>query len=243
MDAGNALFPQQLATATEGRVIVDAMGAMGYDAMAVGAMDAVRGLDVLLARRDEAAFPFLSANLVDATRGEPLFAPHATVERGELAIGLIGLTEGSILQWPGVAERAQALDPVEAARRYVGELRDRVGVLVVLSNLGLERDEELARTVPGIDVIVGARSAQLMQEPLAIGGTLIVQQGYRGEWLGRLQVRYDDAGEVAEATAGFVALTEHYADDSEVAALVDAYRAEVSGPVGESTAPIVPPAP
>jgi len=50
LDAGNALLGAWVSLASEGRVTIEAMNAMGYDAMGVGMMEGIRGLDVLLAR-------------------------------------------------------------------------------------------------------------------------------------------------------------------------------------------------
>jgi len=221
---------------SDGRVIVEAMNAMGYDAMAVGALDALKGLDVLLARRDEAEFPFLSANLVSAQDETLLFDPYVIIERDGRRFGIMGLTDADIMSYPGVGDQVRVIDPIEVTKAWVDALRPQVDVLIVLSHLGFEYDQVLAESVDGIDIIVGGYSRRTMQEPLERNGTLIVQQGYRGEWLGRLQVRYDRNGTILEATEEMIALDDTYADDPEVAAIVDRYRALYPTPTLPPTA-------
>jgi len=230
LDAGSALFPQWVALLSEGRVIVEGMNAMGYDAMAVGAMDGVKGLDVLLARRDEARFPFLSANLVYAGDGEHVVDPYTIIQRDGLTIGIIGLTDEGILRGPGMSDAVQVLDPVDTARQYAGELRERVDILIVLSYLGLEGDRAVPEAVPEVDIIVGGASSRLMTEPERVGDTLIVHQGYLGEWLGRLHVIYDGAGRIIEARAGYITLDDRFADDPDMEALVARYRLQYPTP-------------
>ena len=55
--------------------VVEAMNRIGYDAMAIGNHDFNFGLEVLRRAREQADFPFLSANTVNALTGEPAFPP------------------------------------------------------------------------------------------------------------------------------------------------------------------------
>ena len=63
LDCGDIIQGTAASFQTRGGIMATAMNAMGYDAMGVGMMEGIRGLDVLLARAEEAAFPILSANL------------------------------------------------------------------------------------------------------------------------------------------------------------------------------------
>ncbi len=224
LDAGAAILGQWVSVMSDGRVMVEAMNAMGYDAMAVGALDALKGLDVLQERASEAEFPFLSANLIGAEDESLLFEPYTIIQRDDRRFGIIGLTDSDILAYPGVGEKVQVLDPIEITRSWVDALRPQVDVLIVLSHLGLEYDQLLADSVDGIDIIVGGYSRRVMQEPVERSGTLIVQQGYRGEWLGRLETHYDQDGTILEATEEMIVLDDQYPDDPEVAAIVERYR-------------------
>jgi 2',3'-cyclic-nucleotide 2'-phosphodiesterase (5'-nucleotidase family) len=53
---------------------------------------------------------------------------------------------------------------------------------------------------------------------------VIVQAGYDGEWLGRLDVAFDVAGQVVNPRVEIVTLGPEIADDPALAALVAAYR-------------------
>ncbi len=224
LDAGNALLGAWVSLASEGRVTIEAMNAMGYDAMGVGMMEGVQGLDVLLARREEAAFPILSANLAYLADEKLVLEPYAVVERDGVRYGILGLTDPSFVQGSELEGSVVVRDATESAAHYVPDLQTQADVIIVLSTLGSEADQALAMAVPGIDVIVGANSSVLMQEPVRAGSSLIVQQGYLGEWLGLAHVRYDAEGNVTEATAQSFALTPDYADDPAVAEIVARYK-------------------
>lgn len=224
LDAGSSLLGAWVSLASDGKITVEAMNAMGYDAMGIGLMDGIKGLDVLLARRDEAAFPVLSANLVYVDGEALVLEPYAVVVRDGVRFGLLGLTDAEFAQGPGLATAVTVRDATAAAAEYVPAVRALADVVIVLSSLGNEADQALAAAVPGIDVIVGSKSAILMQEPERVGDTLIVQQGYLGEWLGVLHARYGADGSLEEATVRAQALGPVYADDPALAALVAKYK-------------------
>ncbi len=221
LDAGNTLFGQMLALQSEGRVIVEAMNAMGYDAMAVGPLDLAKGVDVLLARAKEARFPILSANLVGLSDGQPLLDPYTILERDGVRYGVLGVSDPDVMNSPGVGEVAKVLDPVETVRRYLPEVQAQSDVVIVLSHLGLEEDKALAAQVPGVQVIVGGRSRLLVQPAEVVGGAVIVQMGYDGEWLGRLDVAFDAEGRPVAPQVEIVDLGPSVADDPDLKKIVD----------------------
>jgi len=223
LDAGGSLFGTWVSLKSGGKVIVESMNLMGYDALTIGRMDLAMGLKTLQALEQIAKFPFLSANLVSLQSQEPIFEPYALLEREGVRIGIIGLSEPEVMQVGDVRDQARLLDPIEVAKRYVQELRSKVDVLVVLSHLGLDEDKALASAVPGIDVIVGGRTRRLMRKPEIVGGTVIVQQGYRGEWLGLLKIVMEK-GAVVQATEEILTLGPSYGDDRQVAELVAKYK-------------------
>jgi len=223
LDAGSALFGQTLANDSEGRVIIEAMNALGYDAMTVGAMDIMRGLPALQARAKEARFPLLSCNIVNPKDGKPVFAPYTVVQRGSTRFGILGVSEPDVAQAANAAGTVQVLSPVEAVLRYLPELRAKSDIVILLSHLGLTFDKSIAGNLPGIDVIVGGQSRDLLQAPEVAGNTLIVQAGYDGEWLGRLDVTITAQGPL-NPLVNIVALGPEIADDSQLAALVNSYR-------------------
>ncbi len=233
LDAGSSLMGEWVSLASQGRITVEAMNQMGYDAMVIGRMDLLKGLAVAQERAKEATFAVLSANLVSKSEGKPLFDPYAIIIKRGVRVGVIGLSDEMALRMPGVSEVAKLLDPQETARRYVAELSGYVDAIIVLSRLGLEEDRALAYAVPGIQVIVGGKTRQLMTEPERVGNTIIVQQGYDGEWLGYLKVTFDAQGTPISARAMPITLTEGFPDDPQVAAIVERYKAQYPTPTAQ----------
>lgn len=206
--------------------MVDAMNLMGYDAMTIGDQDLQLGPEVLRERMAEATFPFLSANVILASDGELLAQPYALLQFGDREVAIIGLTWDFEEQTPAeIAEHYILLEAEDALARYVSELEKQTDIIVVLSNMGHEEDQRLSSLVPGIDLIVGSRS----RIPMPVGwrneetGTIIVEAGSQGEWLGRRALHFDSAGQVTEYSDELLTLAPDYVDDPAMRALLDSY--------------------
>jgi len=235
LDAGSALYGRPLAMQTEGRIIVEAMNALGYDAMAVGAKDLHWGADVLVQRAGEADFPILSCNIVSSDEGSLILPPYAILERAGLVFGILGVTEPEARDAVRTGrEKIEILDPVDSVGKYLSEVEGQSDVVVLLSHLGLEEDLGLALALPEVDIIVGGRSKVLMREPELVGDTIIVQAGYSGEWIGRVQVGFDQQGRVLGAESEFITLSPDVGDDAELKALVDEYKRLYPTPTPQS---------
>jgi 2',3'-cyclic-nucleotide 2'-phosphodiesterase (5'-nucleotidase family) len=223
LDGGNALWGDRpLAIESEGKIIIEAMNLMGYDAMAIGDQDLQWGAEVLRQRMADADFALLSANLQLAGE-EALFAtPYVLREVGGHTVALIGLT------WDEVrlpSEEFVLLDAEEALRTYVAEVSPQADVIIVLSNMGHEGDLGLAGKVPGIDLFVGSRSRIALPQAMRdfTNDSLVVQAGSTGQWFGRIKLYFDGAGVVTRHDDELLLLTEDYPDDAEMRAFLDSY--------------------
>ena len=109
LDAGDTFEGGIASNISEGALVVDAYNALGYDALAIGnhefdygALDTASAdggtLDMrgaLKAAAARARFPFLAANLIDATTGRqvewPNVRPSTLVDAAGLRVGIVGV--------------------------------------------------------------------------------------------------------------------------------------------------------
>jgi 5'-nucleotidase/UDP-sugar diphosphatase len=134
------------------------------DDMALGNHDPDYGAQAFAGCRKSARYPILSAN----TAG---FQRYDVVERHGVRIGVFAVAGSdfkSLVKASGFVFR----DPVAAARDVVRTLREKehVDAVVMIGHEHLLDDQELARTVPGIDLIFGSHS-HLRRELTKIEGT------------------------------------------------------------------------
>ena len=225
LDAGDALFGQPASNAAEGKPLTEAMGLMKYNGLAIGERD-IAHFASLLERSREAAFPFLSANLVYTSTNKPVFTPYVVQDVGGHKVAIIGLSPADESFKAQAPADVNATDPVEAAKQYVAKARgEKVDAIVILSHLGNALDRQIAAEVEGITAIVGGHSYELLQDTVQVGSTVIGQAGYGGEWLGEIVIDFGADGKVASSKASIIPLTEDFADDPELAALADKYNA------------------
>ncbi|MFP3896637.1 MAG: bifunctional metallophosphatase/5'-nucleotidase [Anaerolineales bacterium] len=235
LDAGNSLAGNLISLESKGGVIVEGMNAMGYDALTLGRMEFALGLETLEGIKESADFVLLSANVVEKDSQDLIFEPYTVLKRQGITAGIVGLSEADVKAAGETEEKVQVLDPSETAQRYVDELRDQIDVLIILSHLGFDEDKMLAEKVPGIDIIVGGNTRKLMREPERVGNTLIVQQGYSGEWIGHLKVDFDAQGNLVDGEIDAVALDDSYPDDADMMEILEKWKALHPSPTPRPT--------
>ncbi len=188
--------------------VVEAMNLIGYDAMAIGNHDFNFGLEVLGRAREQANFPFLSANTVDEATGEPAFKPYDVHEVSGLRVGILGLVTSNVPGWEDPANyrglRFESMDV--AARRWVSVLREVEGcdLVVVLAHTGFEIDPETGESdgteyenfgnrlqdVAGIDVMLTGHAHEDIP-PQEVNGVIVSQPMSRGRRLTRIDLELE----------------------------------------------------
>lgn len=175
------------------------MNAMGYDAMAVGNHEFDNPLAVLRKQERWMNFPLLAANIYDSS-GQRLFAPWHLFRLRGLTVAVFGLTAEStaIVGNPEHVKGLVFRPAIDEARELVPRLRRQADVVVALTHLGFAESEQpgvpqtgsrsLARAVPGIDLIVDGHSHTQLDAPVLESGTVIVQAGEYGKYLGRVDL-------------------------------------------------------
>ncbi|CRI64107.1 putative 5'-nucleotidase [Thiocapsa sp. KS1] len=216
------------------------LGRMGVDAAVMGNHELDYGQAVFRHLTDEAAFPFLSANVASDSAPLPV-RPSILIEQPSgPKVAVLGLTTPDLATatHPRNLEGISVEEPVAVARRLVPALRAEADLVVVLSHMGIADDRRLAASVPGIDLIVGGHNHNLYAEPVFVETVPIVQAGERGGWLGRMEFRCRD-GRLATTDYALIPIDAASPEDPQIAEEVrritlDAER-ELDKEVGFST--------
>ncbi len=199
VDAGDAWQGTYISNENKGQAITQIMTLLKYDAQALGNHDLDWGQDVLRQRTQEASFPFLCANCVDASGTVPAYLrPYAVKDLGIVKVAMIGLIlpgAATIIKDSSVAG-LRFLPLAESVRRYLLEMRQQADLLVAITHVGLEPlvpegDRALATAVPELDVIIGGHSHTALRAATTVGKTIIVQAGAYAANLGDLELVID----------------------------------------------------
>ena len=178
----------------------------------------------------------------DSTRLSFLTRPGIMLDP-VVRVGLFGLTTPEVVTIvsPRPNGGVAVGDPATAAKTLIPFLkRQGANWIICLSHLGLEADKELARRVSGIDVIVGGHSHTKLAKPILIPngtpngyhGTVIVQAGAYGEYLGRLAI-YLDKGRPVGYSGRLIPVRPADGEDPDVVALLKPYADSIGGSMSQ----------
>jgi 5'-nucleotidase/UDP-sugar diphosphatase len=176
------------------------MAALGYDVMAVGNHEFDQPVKMIFKQQsDWAKFPFISANIYHK-KNKRLFPSHITKEIQGRKITIFGLTTEDTPKKsnPKNSQGLYFRPAVEEAMELVPILRPDTDLLVALTHTGHYPDEKhgadapgdvtIARSVKGIDLIVGGHTQKPLFKPDIQNGTIIVQAFEWGKYLGRIDL-------------------------------------------------------
>lgn len=187
-------------------------------------------------------FPVVANNLyhyneLSREREGTVHPPYVLRQVGSVTIAVIGITSDS------VPHQARAFNTGFRFTMGFAELPGNIAdarsegadVVVVLSELGLPKNVQIAKEIPGIDAIFSAHSHELTEQSIVIEHandevTVVVEAG-EDEYLGRLDIVIDtDSGEIKGWEWGLLAADNRVAQDPAIKAMVDEARASfVSG--------------
>ncbi len=180
--------------------VMAAMNAMRYDAAAVGNHEFNYGVPFLEQAVAQARFPFLAAN-ARRTDGSRAFPAFVMIERAGVKVGIVGATNPGANIWDrgNLRGRLTVTDIAPAVRSAVDSVRAAGAEFVVailhsgiggppsFDTTGVGNENvagEVARQVPGIDLIVVGHSHREVADT-TINGVLIMQPR---QWAGSLAV-------------------------------------------------------
>lgn len=174
---------------TQGRLMVDAMNLLGFEAMALGNHEFDWSDEVILANQSRADFPFLGANIMDkrTERRSDLALPYTLIHKEGVKIGVIG-TIGSDLENSILASAVQNYDFIPAgvivkkASTYLRQLGAKVVIL-------LNHNPEIENSVlPYVDAVFNGHSHTY--EKKIREGVPLLQAQSNGQAVAHVQFEY-----------------------------------------------------
>lgn len=267
LDSGDAMQGSLLSNIQKGYPVISVYNAMGYEGMTLGNHDFDWGQTVLSDRLSQAAFPFISANIV--TDGPSGWTPPTGVvpyiiksvgSPTPINVAVIGVTtqETAVLDFlhtTGLTFK----DPAESILHYYNEMAAASDVIVVLSHLGFNDggygigsevygDKPLAQKLntagKPVDLILGGHTHTNLTEATVVGETTIGQAYYNGRSLGKADVTVNPGGSVDIAWSR-IAIDTTAPEDAAINDLVDsfvtdpAYLDMIHQAVGYTNVPLI----
>lgn len=204
IDCGDTFQGSPESYLTRGRLIIDALNHLNYDAWVLGNHEFDWGVNNLRALHDMAEVPFLAANLYfNPTEANwlPGIQPYVIREIDGIKVAIIGLVTPGIPRWsrPHLLQGAMFKSSVETLQNVMPEVKAKSpDIIIVATHQGYKHRgddfanqiQAIASTFPEIDVLLGGHSHVAIDD-MRFGSVLYSQAGYHGIWLGRVDIQYD----------------------------------------------------
>jgi len=210
----------------KGFPMIELMNKLLFDATALGNHEYDMGQELQNKRRQQATFPFVNCNVdVTGAVAKP-YEPYVILKAGKIKIPFLGILQlgenGLPDSHPSRLEGLKFTNGIEKAKDYIW-LKDKYGILIALSHLGVENDEVLAKTYPQFDLIIGGHSHTTMSKPLMVNNVMIVQTGSGLKNVGITTIHVKK-GKITDRSYELIPLANIKKTDPEVQAMIDAYN-------------------
>lgn len=187
-DGGNLFLPENVHDEkllakfkVESQVIVQALNLMSLDVFSPGPTDWQLGKEHLLKLSKQAAFKFVSTNVMDE-KDKRIFPAFQLVQRGGLTFAFLSLLpEG----WYG--SDVHATSTKSALNKWVWQASVRADFVIVLSQLGnVAEDRKILERYPQVKMVIGNDPRRALEVPEWVRGRMLLDGYSRGVFLGKM---------------------------------------------------------
>mgnify|MGYP000850244980 FL=1 len=209
-----------------GYPMVDLMNQAGFVLSAMGNHEFDMGQEQFSQRRKEADFPFISANIDVSKAHLKKIKPWVTLKAGKCRIPVVSfiqLDENGLPSSHPSRLEGITFTPAEVRAADFLFLKEKYGMLVGLTHLGIEGDVPLAQKYPQFDLIIGGHSHTIMDVPRVENGVTIVQTGSQLKSVGKTTLTIE-GGKITNIGYELISLDALKGRDSAVQAAIDRYN-------------------
>lgn len=210
----------------KGFPMIELMNKLHFDVTTVGNHEFDMGQELQNKRREQATFPFISCNIDASGAIVKPYEPYVILKAGKIKLPMLGIIQlganGLPDSHPSRLEGLKFTNGIEKAKDFLW-LKDKYGILIALSHLGVENDEVLAKTYSQFDLIIGGHSHTTITKPMMVNNVMIVQTGSGLKNVGiiTLHVR---KGKITDRSYELIPLASIKKTDPEIQAMIDKYN-------------------
>ncbi|WHA41679.1 5'-nucleotidase C-terminal domain-containing protein [Agrobacterium larrymoorei] len=217
LDAGDQFQGSLFYTQYKSGPVAEFMNGIGFDAMAIGNHEFDDGPAELLKLINAVKFPIISGNtkVADGSELKDKFKGYVIKEMGGQKVAVVSVLATDTNETSSPGDKVSFEDEVTYLKGAVKEIQDQgVNKIVLLSHVGYVKDQEIAKAVDGIDVVVGGHSHTLLsstdpkaagpyptlvKNPSGVDVPIVTAYAY-SKYLGDLTVTFDDNGVVKSSS-------------------------------------------
>lgn len=200
LDAGDFMRGSPEANLTHGRLMIDLLSRIGYDAVCVGERDVPWVVEQIDTIAQHATFRLLGDRALSARAAVdmPVVRPSLLREVGGVKVGLIGVLDEEQFQ-PDTADSLSLLSgltPEQVLTREINALRSQnADIIVVLAHMPLGKCRQLALEFPKVSAFICGHEGKVLEAGAMLPESLplVVEAGARGQRIGVCRLMLDSA--------------------------------------------------
>jgi len=201
-------------------LVCEAYATIPYDGILLGDQELTRNANFL-----NTVLPKLVSSIILSNLESPNLSfvrKYKVIKRGGLSVGVIGVLGGNAMKYypKNIRESIILTDPASTVNEIVKRIRPRTDLIILLSHQGFEQDQVLAKSLKGVNVILGAHSQTVPKEPTIINDILISQAGSEGYYVGLIELKLSKYKKIEDHTVSTISMTQDMPDHPRVMELI-----------------------
>ena len=201
-------------------LVCEAYATIPYDGILLGDQELTRNANFL-----NTVLPKLESSIILSNLESPNLSfvrKYKVIKRGGLSVGVIGVLGGNAMKYypKNIRESIILTDPASTVNEIVKRIRPRTDLIILLSHQGFEQDQVLAKSLKGVNVILGAHSQTVPKEPTIINDILISQAGSEGYYVGLIELKLSKYKKIEDHTVSTISMTQDMPDHPRVMELI-----------------------
>jgi len=228
--AGDLVSPSALGTAVvdgeplAGKQMISVLNAVGLNYCTFGNHEFDLKEQPFLQRLSESKFKWFSSNAFDRNQkpfpnvAENVIFTVANAANQQARIGLFG-----VVLTKNKPDYVTYVDPLEAAKKQVQTLRDKVDILIAVTHLQFEDDIKLAQNISGINLILGGHEHENAQVWRGANFTPIFKADANARSAYIHDLIYDTETRKLQIDSRLQPITDEVPEDAEVAQVVQSW--------------------
>jgi len=192
---------------------LEGLSLMKYDAIAIGDEEFNFGDDFLFGAIEKYKIPFISSNI-----NSNKILPFVLKKINKTQIGILAAT--------GLESRPKSnlefQDPTEAIQKTVQSLKKQnIDLIILLSQLGEEKDKDIAKKIGGIDIIISGKYVPKQELMEKVGPVVFLYPKWEARSLCRARLKIKDS-KITDINFDEIPLDSKVKDSPEILTLLPA---------------------
>jgi 2',3'-cyclic-nucleotide 2'-phosphodiesterase (5'-nucleotidase family) len=201
-------------------LVCEAYATIPYDGILLGDQELTRDVKFLNNVLPKIESSIILSNLEEPSL--PFVRKYKVIKRGGLSIGVVGILGSNAMKYysKDIRDSIVLTDPASTVNEIVKRIRPRTDVIILLSHQGFDKDQVLAKSLKGVNIILGAHSQTVPKEPVIVNDILISQAGREGYYVGLIELKLSKYKKIEDHIISTISMTQDMPDHPRIMELI-----------------------